>query len=160
MFTLQLDKNSDFRDLDRLIDRITNMRSGQTRKIADGIRHQFQSNFTRQGSGNGAWRPLAPATVADRRRQGYAGNRPILVRRGDYRRSFVERGGDNHERIWQSAVGLTIESGSDDPRAIFHERGTSRMPVREVVPLDDAQEDGLVRIIDFAIDQTERQFWR
>lgn len=158
MFTLST--NAKFDDIERLIDKITRPGNRQTRAIADAIRQQFQANFTRQGSGNGAWRPLAPATVADRRRQGYAGNRPILVRRGDLRRSFVERGGDNYERIWQSPVGLTIESGSDDPRAIFHERGTSRMPAREVVPLDDAQEAAIVRLIDFVIDQTERQLWR
>ena len=158
MFTLHTDAKFD--DTERLIDKITRLGNAQTRAIADGIKQQHQANFTRQGSGNGAWRPLAPATVADRRRQGYAGNRPILVRRGDYRRSFVERGGDNHERIWQSAVGLTIESGSNDPVSELHERGTSRMPAREVVPLDDAQERALVRLIDFVIDQTEHQFWR
>lgn len=157
---ITLSTNAKFDDIERLIDKITRPGNGQTRMIADGIKQQHQANFTRQGSGNGSWRQLAPATVADRRRQGYAGNRPILVRRGDLRRSFVERGGDNYERVWQSPVGLTIESGSDDPRAIFHERGTNRMPAREVVPLDDAQEQALIRLIDFVIDQTERQFWR
>ena len=159
MFTLTT--NSPFDQLERLIDRIAKPGNGQTRALADGIRQQFQANFTRQGSGAGAWAALAPSTARQRQQQGYAGNRPILVRTGQLRASFVDRGAaDHYERIWQSAVGLTVEVGSDDPRAIFHERGTSRMPARPVTLLDDAQGEALFRLVDFVVVQTERQFWR
>lgn len=158
MFTLQT--NAKFDDLERLIDKISRPGNGQTRMISDGIRQRFQENFTRQASGVGNWAPLRPATVIDRQRKGYAGNRPILVRTGALRKSFVERGGDNYERIWQSPLGLTVEVGSDDPRAIFHERGTANMAARPVTLLDDAQDDGLFRLLDFVVDQIERQFWR
>ena len=49
MFTLQT--NAKFDDLEQLIDKISRPGNGQTRMIADGIRQQFQANFTRQGSG-------------------------------------------------------------------------------------------------------------
>lgn len=158
MFTLST--TTKFDDLERLIDRISRPGNGNTRMIADGIRQRFQENFTRQGSGAGRWATLAPMTVAQRRQLGFAGTSPILVRSGRYRQTFVGRGGDNYERIWQSPVGLTIDVGSDDPRARELELGRPNMPARSVVTLDDGQEDSLVRIIDFVIDQTERQFWR
>lgn len=160
MFTLQLDGKSDFSDLERLIDKISRPGNGQTRMIADGIRQRFQENFTRQGSGAGRWAPLAPATRLDRQRRGYAGSSPILVRSGDYRQSFVGRGGDNHERIWQSTVGLTVEVGSNDRRGSWLERGTSKMPARPVTLFDDGQENALTQIIDYVVGQIESQFWR
>ena len=160
MFTLHT--NAKFDDLERLIDKIARMGSGESRKIADGVRQAFQENFTRQGSGAGRWPGLAPSTVRDRRRLGFGGERPILVRRGNLRAGYIDRGSpDHHERIWQSPVGLTIESGSADERiALLHERGTSRMPARSVSRLDDGQENRLTNIIDYVIDQIERREWR
>lgn len=158
MFTLRTD--SRFDDLERLIDKISRPGNGQTRMIADGVRQQFAANFTRQGSGAGSWAPLAPSTQLQRRQQGFAGNSPILVRRGDYRKSFVDRGGDNHESIQTTGFGLVIDVGSNDRRAPWLERGTSRMPARPVTLLDDGQVDNLTRIIDFVVGQIESQFWR
>lgn len=158
MFTLHTDAKFD--DLERLIDKISRPGNGQTRAIVDGIRQRFQENFTRQGSGAGRWAPLAPSTQLQRRAQGFAGGSPILVRSGNYRQSFVGRGGDSYERVWQSSEGLTIEAGSNDRRGSWLERGTSRMPPRPVTLLDDGQENQLATLIDFVIDQIERQFWR
>lgn len=158
MFTLRTDAK--FVDLERLIDKISRPGNGQTRMIADGIRQQFAANFTRQGSGAGSWALLASSTQLQRRQQGYAGNRPILVRSGDYRKSFVDRGGDNHESIQTTGFGLVIDVGSNDRRAPWLERGTSRMPARPVALLDDGQVDNLTRIIDFVVGQIESQFWR
>lgn len=158
MFTLHTDAKFD--DLERLIDKISRPGNGQTRAIVDGIRQRFQENFTRQGSGAGRWAPLAPSTQLQRRAQGFAGGSPVLVRSGNYRQSFVGRGGDSYERVWQSSEGLTIEAGSNDRRGPWLERGTSRMPPRPVTLLDDGQENQLATLIDFVIDQIERQFWR
>lgn len=158
MFTLRTD--SRFDDLERLIDKISRPGNGQTRMIADGIRQQFQANFTRQGSGAGSWAPLAPSTQLQRRQQGYAGNRPILVRSGDYRKSFTERSGDNHESIQTTGFGLVIDVGSNDRRAPWLERGTSRMPARPVTLLGDNQVDDLVRLVDYVIGEIERNAWR
>lgn len=158
MITLRTDAKFD--DVERLIDKISRPGNGQTRAIVDGIRQRFQENFTRQGSGAGRWAPLAPSTQLQRRAQGYAGGSPILVRSGNYRQSFVGRGGDSHERVWQSPIGLTIEAGSNDRRGRWLELGTSRMPARPVTLLDDAQEANLTRLIDFVVGQIERQFWK
>jgi hypothetical protein len=158
MFTLRTD--SRFDDLERLIDKISRPGNGQTRAIVDAIKQRFQENFTRQGSGAGRWAPLAPSTREQRRAQGYAGGSPILVRSGDYRQSFVGRGGNSYERVWHSPVGLTIEAGSDDSRGRWLELGTSRMPARSVTLLDDGQEDALARLVDFVVSQIESQFWR
>lgn len=158
MFTLRTDAKFD--DLERLIDKISRPGNGQTRMMADGIRQQFQANFTRQGSGAGRWAPLAPSTQLQRRQQGFAGASPILVRRGDLRKSFTERGGDNYESIQTTGIGLVIDVGSNDRRAPWHERGTSRMPARPVTLLDDGQVDSLTRIIDYVIGEIERNAWR
>lgn len=160
MFTLQLDGKSDFSDLERLIDKISRPGNGQTRMIADGVRRQFAANFTRQGNGNGQWARLAPSTVLQRRTQGFAGNSPILVRTGNYRSSFTERGSDNYESIQSTGLGLVIDVGSSDRRAIFHERGTPKMPQRSVTLLGDNQVDDLARLVDFVIGEIERNVWK
>lgn len=160
MFVLHT--NARFDDLERLVDKITRMGNGDSRKIADGIKQMHQENFTRQGSGAGQWAGLAQSTIRERRRLGFGGERPILVRRGNLRAGYVNRGSpDHHERIWQSPIGLTIESGSADERiALLHERGTSKMPARSVSQLDDGQENRLVQIIDYVIEQIERREWK
>lgn len=158
MITLRTDAKFD--DLERLIDKIARPGSGETRKIADGITKEFQSNFSRQSSGAGRWAALAPFTVRERQRLGFPGNAPILVRTGAYRRSFVERGGDHYESISQSSSGLTIEVGSNDPRGPELERGRANMPARSVTTLDSNQEENLFRLLDFITEQISNQFWR
>lgn len=181
MFTLST--NAKFDDLERLIDRISRPGNGQTRKIADGVRQGFQENFSSEGAAAGSpWRPLAPRTIATRQRLGWAGSHPILKRTGKYEASFVNASNSSHiENISSSGAGITIEVGSELANRI-HERGgvtdiPSRqegrsgwmhvggargvfVPARPVLGLGDAQEDRIVRIIDFVIDQTTRQFWR
>lgn len=158
MITLTTDGKA-FGDLERLIDKISNPGSGNTRKIADGIRQQFQANFTRQGSGAGRWAPLRPFTIRERAAKGY-GAGPILVRSGRYRASFVQRGGDHYERVQQSGDGTTYEVGSNDSRGPELEFGRANMAARPVTILDDGQEAQLTRLVDFVVEQTERQFWR
>lgn len=160
MLTLRLDGKSDFGELERLIDKISRPGNRQTRMIADGIRQKFAENFTRQGDGNGSWARLAPSTILQRRSLGYAGERPILVRSGSYRSSFTERSGNNHESIQATGFGLTIDVGSNDRRAIFHERGGARLPQRSVTMLGDNQEDHLMRLVDFVVGEIEKSVWR
>ena len=158
MFTLTT--NAKFDELERLIDKISRPGAGETRKIADGIRQEFQRNFTTQSSGFGRWAGLAQSTVTQRRQLGYSGERPVLVRSGGYRASFVQRGGDNHESIQTTGFGLVIDVGSNDRRAIFHERGTRNMPQRSVTMLTDDSENRLARIVDFVVEQIERREWK
>lgn len=180
MLTLHTDAKFD--DVERLIDRVTNMGGGERRKIADGVTQAFQENFTTEGGASGEpWPALAPRTVATRQKLGWPSRRPILVRTGKYRRSFVERGGQHIEDIYSSGNGITFDIGSESANRI-HERGGVTnipsmqegrsgwmnvggarnvfVPQRSVLGLGDGQEQRLIRLIDFAIDQTERQFWR
>jgi len=158
MFTLHT--SAKFDDLERLIDKIARMGSGESRKIADGVRQEFHRNFTEQRSGAGQWAALRPMTIRQRREQGYAGERPILVRSGRYRASFTQRGGDNYERIQTSSFGLSIDVGSNDPRARELELGRPDMAARPVTLLSDESEQRLTRLIDFVIDQIERREWK
>ena len=95
--------------------------------------------------------------MEQRRRFGFAGNRPILVRSGSYRDSFVGRGSDNYENIQTTGFGLIIDVGSDDRRGPWLERGTSKMPARSVTLLDDGQSNQLADLVEFVIGQIERQ---
>ena len=158
MITLRLNQNTIADDLDKLVDRISRPGPRQTRSIADAIRREFASNFTRQGSGAGQWPSLSPRTVAERRQAGYAGERPILVRSGRYRASFTQAGAADHYESVQYRGGFTtIDVGSDDERGPELELGRARMPARPVTILDDSQGDNIARVIDFVLQQLERE---
>ena len=179
---ITLTTNAKFDELERLIDKIARPGAGETRKIADGVRQAFQENFSTEGRASGEpWKALAPRTVATRQKLGWSPRRPILVRTGKYRASFVQRGGQHIESITTSGVGLQIDVGSQLANRI-HERGgvTSIpslqegrsgwmhvggaknvfVPKRSVLELGDAQEAKLERIIDYVIEQIERREWR
>lgn len=64
------------------------------------------------------WAPLAASTIADKQAHGFATPKPLL-RTGELRGS-----------IEYTVVGLEGAVGSDDPVAVYHELGTSRMPQR------------------------------
>ena len=68
-----------------------------------------------------AWAPLSPATEDRKAALGQPAGSP-LVAEGDLKASF------SHE-----TQGLTLVAGSKDPKMVFHEFGTSRMPPRPVV---------------------------
>lgn len=180
MFTLHT--NARFDDLERLIDKIARMGSGESRKIADGVRQAFQENFSTEGAASGKkWAPLSSITVATRRKLGWSPRRPILVRTGKYRRSFVRTGGEHIEQISTSGFGTTIDVGSQLANRIHELGGVTNIPSwqegrrgwmhvggatdvfvpqRSVLDLGDRQEDKLERIIDFVIEQIERREWK
>lgn len=158
LFTFNLTRNTVADDLDRLIAKITNPGPRQRKSISDAIRQRFQENFTRQGSGAGPWAALRPVTVAQRIALGYPGQRPILVRSGRYRASFVQRGAPGHYESIQSGGGrLIIDVGSDDERAEELELGTANMAARPVTILDGTQEARLFDVIEFMIGQIENE---
>ena len=77
----------------------------------------------RIGSNHRDWPALAPATVADRVKQGYAPNQPGL-RAGAMRDSIG---------ITIAPSGLEASVGSNDPHLLWFELGTSRQPPRSVL---------------------------
>lgn len=65
-----------------------------------------------------AWAPLAPSTVADRVRQGYAPDEPLL------------REGDLRDSITHETRGLDAVVGSNSDIAVYQELGTEHIPPR------------------------------
>lgn len=131
----------------------------ERRMIGDAVTRGFQDNFTYQRSGSGQpWRPLALVTQAERRRLGFPGARPILVRTGEYRAALVNRSHPAHyERTGPLVAGLYIEHGAEGRLITYHEGGTSRMPARPATILADAAKERLGRIIDDVLARVERR---
>lgn len=158
MFTFRLERNTAGEDLLRLVDRISNPGSAQKRSVSDAIRRGYQDNFTTQGAASGQpWRALAPSTVAQRRRLGYAGSNPILVRGGNYRSSWVSDGSEHYSSVRLQGGYTIFDEGSESPLARFHERGGARLPARPVSLLGDGSEARIVDTIEFMIGQLERE---
>ncbi len=68
-----------------------------------------------------AWAPLADSTEDEKARLGYPADAPLL-REGDLQDSF------RHEQNGDEGI-----VGSTDPKMVYHEFGTNRMPPRPVV---------------------------
>jgi hypothetical protein len=81
-------------------------------RVLDFIDRQFAT------AGGGKWRPLAPSTI---RKKGHS---RILFERGKLIKSWRMR----------TSSGYSVSVYSEDPKAIFHEEGTSRMPARPMLP--------------------------
>ena len=95
-------------------------------EIADYLQQVTDRRFQQGGPG---WAPLSPAYAAWKA-QNYGG-RPILVRTGEMR-----GGMGNVRRISEKS----LEWGTNVPYAVFHQRGTRKMPQRRIIHLerDDA----------------------
>lgn len=81
------------------------------------------------------WRPLAPSTVRNKRREGFLAD--PLVRTTRLRGELAGRP-LGVEHIEASAV----DAGTDIPYARFHQRGTRRMPARKLVNADAVAAEG------------------
>jgi len=107
--------------------------------IADDMRLMGKDLFNSQGgSGGSKWHPLAPSTLR-RKPPGL----PILVRSGALRESLTSTGGDNITKISRNK--LTF--GTRDPKAGFHQHGTSRMPARPVLMITERDKKRWVKIM-------------
>jgi phage gpG-like protein len=94
--------------------------------MADKVDEQFD-----EGQGN--WAPLAPATVAQKAREGL--DPRILHATVSMRRSFADEGHPDHvEHVTDSELLF----GSSDPKAPLHQAGTSRMPARRILDFTPA----------------------
>lgn len=98
--------------------------------VSKSVRQQWTTRGGRMGT---PWAPLAPSTVADKKRNGWP--RTPLVRTGDMRRGFTGRPMDI-ERI----TGQTAVFGSSSKVAGWQHRGTTRhgrphIPARPILKL-------------------------
>ena len=123
------------------------------REVAEGLRGHAGRQFdTKGGEGGTAWRPLAPATLAKRRkRKGYyrrlrvSGSKPLQAT-GRLKRSFTKKGAKHVEQISNAEM----EWGSKHPLAHLHAQGVASrgpappLPQRQILSFrDSAQRDAL-----------------
>lgn len=140
-------------DMREFVRRVIYLNRSQQREIDRGVRREFAHSFSAQGNAR-PWASLAQMTIIDRIRKGYPGISPILIRSGDFMRSWTERSHPDHVFDFnQQRDGWTIESGSEDERAQWHEQGTRFMPARPVADFSVQSENRLRSVVDALIDR-------
>lgn len=100
-----------------------------------------EAEAKRFDEGQGNWPPLADSTKAYKARHDL--DPRILHATEAMRRSFTEESGDHVEMITQDE----LHFGSSDPKARFHQDGTSRMPQRRVMDFGEGEFRGWTREI-------------
>lgn len=105
-------------------------------KIVGSFRRIEAEQFGSEGgTGSGGWRPLSPQYAAWKA-QHYPGA-PILVRKGALKASLVGITGYTIDR--RTPDSLLI--GTSIPYALYHQKGTGRMPARKPIELSMANRD-------------------
>lgn len=98
-------------------------------QIGSMLSRAVQRQFSTKGAYMGTpWKPLSPATLIDKARQGYATPNP-LVRTGRLKMSFVGRPMDI-ERYGKNG----FRFGSSLDRAVWQQKGTRRNGRRHIPP--------------------------
>jgi len=94
--------------------------------------------FEAEGPRN-EWAALAEYTQAERARLGYGPNRPILVREGTYRGSFIDTDSPYYvsEYVSSGEGSFVQRIGTTNPLFPWHEKGTRFMPARPATPVGD-----------------------
>lgn len=101
-----------------------------------------QRRFSAEGPG---WQPLSESTQADRARLGVGASHPILNRSGGRTTKGGRKGGALRKSLTtRGATGAVLEPqvdgifmGTKDSVARYHQDGTSKMPARPVVDLNE-----------------------
>lgn len=110
------------------------------------IGHDFQADFMQnmasEGGLYGGWAPLAASTIEDRLRKGY-GAGPILVRTMRLANSLAGQSADSIFAVTPT----TLRVGTNDPKAPYHQRGTRKMPKRQIVGVTWFRRQMIVRRI-------------
>lgn len=119
-------------------------------EVGDVVRSLFGEHFDNEGSRSAfSWEGLKDRTRAERRREGYGAEHPILERSGYYKRSFTTFGApDNFEQLITRDSGWTLELGSSDFRVTELEGGRSDMTARPVTLLDSSEEEDIGDTLD------------
>lgn len=92
--------------------------------------YQFQERQFRSGGAEiGGWKPLAKSTLRQKARLGYPSD--ILVRTGRLMRSLASKTTDTVEEI----TSRDLRIGTGVPYAIYHQKGTKKMPARPLIAL-------------------------
>lgn len=94
------------------------------------------------------WKPLAPATIADKQRQGY-GNRGMLQRTGRLRRGFRVKSTRRTLKIInrRSVGGVNLFA--------VHQKGTKTIPARPMLVYSRVERTRLTKLINEKVWKTE-----
>lgn len=113
---------------------------GTWRAVAKEFYKILKAQFSSEGSAgkSGKWAPLKPKYAAIKRAR--YGDQPILSATGKMRRSLT----DNAENSVYQETANDLTIGTKDPKAGYHQRGTSRMKQREILSFTADQEKQLV----------------
>jgi phage gpG-like protein len=123
-------------------------------QIADDLLGDWMWNITGEGGMYGAWAPLRPATVADRIRQGYGGDHPIMWRTGLLLRSLSAQGQPGNI-VMTTPNSLTV--GSTVPYAGYQQSGTSRMVARPLIGINRKEQANIINRLNVFIQDQVRQ---
>lgn len=144
MFTLNFDVAGD-EQLQRSFSRFTEHvkdYSPAFRAIAVEFFKGEEQQFESEGShGSGGWSPLAPSTAEQKARLGYPPD--ILVRTGKLKNSLASMSGDTVRDVQPHMLRL----GTTVPYAIYHQKGTRRMPARPPIQLNERQKVEWTKIV-------------
>lgn len=101
----------------------------------------------RDSNGNG-WAELAPSTIAAK------GHDTILVDTGKMKASLVGSSGDSIRDVIAEGGNQGLVFGTSDEKAHFHQEGTSRMPARPPVGIEEGKIDLLCNALaDLLVEQ-------
>jgi hypothetical protein len=124
------------RQLLELPNRLRNLRPFVERSLAPAAAAMLKQHWDSKGAAFGhPWAAWAISTRLERIRKGNADKG--ILRDTDHLFRALFRSLLSPERIQTIPGGLRLSLGlsqSEDPKAIFHQLGTSRMPARQVVP--------------------------
>lgn len=111
--------------LSRIREDISDWRPFWRERFVPAFRRQVLEDFVSEGAHSGSrWAALSPAYAAWKRR--HAPGRGILVLSGAMKASLVGEGPGAIVRL----TATTADVGTSVPYALFHQRGTRRMPQR------------------------------
>ena len=122
--------------------------------IQEAIRLGFAMNFDAEQGDDRPWFPLAKRTEDQREALGYPRAHPILVRSGDYRRSFTDADDPDHISEEEITAGLwRLSEGSADYRGDQLEFGNERTPPRPVTILGRRGEGRLDTVLEYVFSE-------
>lgn len=121
--------------------------------ILTWVADNFQSEG-RAGGGPG-WAPLAPSTIARRRKGPRAGARDrILQDTGRLKQSFIP---GRPENVFRQFGGKGVDVGTTLHYAPIHELGAGRIPQRKMMPTHDQAQLIAARAIEAIISQRSKR---
>lgn len=136
------------RDLKLTAKRVGDLREFWRDVFSPLLSKEFELVQSLQAGPDGAWVPLADATIEDRLRKGFPGPRPILWRTGEGFRSLIDpKHPDGFEEIGKNRY----LRGTTREYMAAHERGTGNMPARRWSPSDSFWTEAEEKLADYVV---------